>query len=83
MDDTGAGQAAPLVHEGVMFLPNPRGVVQALNAATGDLIWEYRTGLTPIAEGAKPITADELGDAAMVIKFSPPPRMLASSRLVL
>ena len=65
MDDTGAGQAAPLVHEGVMFLPNPRGVVQALNAATGDLIWEYRTGLTSIAEGAKPITADELGDAAM------------------
>ena len=65
MDDTGAGQAAPLVHDGIMFLPNPRGVIQALNAATGDLIWEYRPGLTSIAEGANPITAEELGDAAM------------------
>ena len=66
MDDTGAGQAAPLVHEGIMFLPNPRGVIQALNAATGDLIWEYRPGLTSIAEGANPITSEELGDAAML-----------------
>ena len=65
MDDTGAGQAAPLVHEGIMFLPNPRGVIQALNAATGDLIWEYRPGLTSTAEGTNPITAEELGDAAM------------------
>ena len=42
MDDTGAQQATPLVHDGVMYLPNPRGVIQALDAATGDLIWEYR-----------------------------------------
>ena len=47
-----------------MFLPNPRGVIQALNAATGDLIWEYRPGLASIAEGANPIT-EELGDTAM------------------
>ena len=42
MDDTGAQEATPLVHDGVMYLPNPRGVIQALDAATGDLIWEYR-----------------------------------------
>lgn len=42
MDDTGAQEAAPLVHDGVMYLPSPRGVVQALDGATGDLIWEYR-----------------------------------------
>jgi alcohol dehydrogenase (cytochrome c) len=42
MDDTGSQQATPLVHDGIMYLPNPRGVVQALDAATGDLIWEYR-----------------------------------------
>jgi alcohol dehydrogenase (cytochrome c) len=42
MDDTGAQEAAPLVYNGVMYLPNPRGVIQALDAATGDLIWEYR-----------------------------------------
>src|SRR5207237_10666542 len=47
MDDTGAGEAAPLVYDGTMYLPNPRGVIQALDAATGDLIWEYRPGVQP------------------------------------
>jgi alcohol dehydrogenase (cytochrome c) len=42
MDDSGAQEAAPLVYDGVMYLPNPRGIIQALDAATGDLIWEYR-----------------------------------------
>jgi alcohol dehydrogenase (cytochrome c) len=44
MDDSGAQESAPLVYDGVMYLPNPRGVIQALDAATGDLIWEYRPG---------------------------------------
>ena len=47
MDDTGSQQATPLVHDGVMYLPNPRGVIQALDAATGTLIWEYRPGAPP------------------------------------
>ena len=38
----GANEATPLVSNGIMYLPNPGGVVQALDAATGDLIWEYR-----------------------------------------
>jgi alcohol dehydrogenase (cytochrome c) len=42
MDDTGAQEATPLVYNGVMYLPNPSGVIQALDAASGDLIWEYR-----------------------------------------
>jgi alcohol dehydrogenase (cytochrome c) len=42
MDDTGANEATPLVYDGIMYLPNPRGVIQALDAATGDLIWTYR-----------------------------------------
>ena len=42
MENTGAQEATPLVHDGVMYLPNPRGVIQALDAATGDLLWEYR-----------------------------------------
>src|SRR6185503_4961064 len=46
MDDTGAQEAAPLVYDGVMYLPNPRGVIQAIDGATGDLIWEYRPGAT-------------------------------------
>src|SRR5229473_2248041 len=44
MENTGAQEATPLVHDGIMYLPNPRGVIQALDAATGDLIWEYRPG---------------------------------------
>lgn len=67
MDDTGAGEAAPLIHDGVMFLPGPRGVIQALDAANGDLIWEYRPGITPAMEGsnAKALGPDELGDAVL------------------
>src|SRR6202047_1392296 len=40
--EEGAQEATPLVHDGVMYLPNPHGVIQALDAATGDLLWEYR-----------------------------------------
>jgi len=42
MEDTGAQESTPLVHDGIMYLPNPHGIIQALDAATGDLIWEYR-----------------------------------------
>src|SRR5208337_2512118 len=28
MDDTGVNEATPLVHDGVMYLPNPHGVIQ-------------------------------------------------------
>src|SRR6266568_1654625 len=38
----GDNESGPLVYDGVMYLPNPRGVVQALDAATGDLLWEYK-----------------------------------------
>ena len=38
----GSQQATPLVYEGVMFLPNPRDTTQAIDADTGDLLWEYR-----------------------------------------
>src|SRR6516225_12213389 len=37
----GPQEATPLVHDGVIYLPNPYGVIQALDAATGDLVWEY------------------------------------------
>ena len=51
MDDTGGQEAAPLVVDGVMYLPHPQGVIQALDAATGDLLWEYRPGGTPRVDG--------------------------------
>src|SRR3989475_12675860 len=38
----GIQEATPLVYRGVMYLPNPSDLIQAINAATGDLIWEYK-----------------------------------------
>ena len=40
--DEGASQPTPLVHDGVMYLTNPANKIQALDAATGELLWEYR-----------------------------------------
>src|SRR5438874_6850454 len=42
---SGVTEIAPLVHDGVLFVWNWGDKVQALNAATGDLLWEYRRGL--------------------------------------
>ena len=41
----GLQQGTPLVHDGVMYMPNPRDVIQALDGASGDLLWEYRRSL--------------------------------------
>ena len=42
MDD-GAQEIRPLVHDGVMYIAHPGSDhVQALDATTGDLIWDYR-----------------------------------------
>ena len=51
MDESGAQEATPLVYDGIMYLPNPRDVIQALDAATGDLIWEYRPEIDPDGAG--------------------------------
>ena len=41
----GIQEGTPLVHDGVMFFPNPLDIVQAFDAATGDLKWEYKRQL--------------------------------------
>src|SRR6478672_1986326 len=45
----------PIVHDGVMFLAMPGGIVHALDAATGDFLWQYRhqmaKGVSPGATG--------------------------------
>jgi PQQ-dependent dehydrogenase (methanol/ethanol family) len=38
----GLSQPNPLVSNGTMYVPSPGGGVQALDAANGDLLWEYR-----------------------------------------
>ncbi len=40
----GDSEPAPIEYGGVIYLINPSNVVQALDARTGDLIWEHATG---------------------------------------
>src|SRR6201992_954064 len=41
----GVQEATPLIYKGLMYLPNPSDYVQAIQAATGDLLWEYKRKL--------------------------------------
>jgi len=44
MNDSGANQTTPIVHNGIIYLATPSNIVQALDAKTGSLIWETRAG---------------------------------------
>jgi alcohol dehydrogenase (cytochrome c) len=44
MQEGGANQPMPLVHNGVMYLANTLNILQALDAKTGELIWENHVG---------------------------------------
>ena len=44
MNDTGANQTTPIVHNGIMYLASPSNIVQAIDGKTGNLIWETRVG---------------------------------------
>ena len=37
----GSNQPTPLIHDGVMYLTHPGNVMQAIDAASGNLLWEY------------------------------------------
>jgi alcohol dehydrogenase (cytochrome c) len=41
----GTQEGTPLVHNGVMFIPNPGDDILAVDARTGDVIWEYKRKL--------------------------------------
>ncbi len=38
----GTQEGTPLVHDGVMYLPNPGDLIQALDAEKGDLLLEFK-----------------------------------------
>ncbi|MCY4078317.1 MAG: PQQ-binding-like beta-propeller repeat protein, partial [Acidobacteria bacterium] len=38
-------EGTPLAYDGVLYMPNPNDVIQAIDAVTGDLRWEYRREL--------------------------------------
>ena len=44
MREGGTNQPAPIVYNGTLYLANTGGIVQALEARTGKLIWEHRVG---------------------------------------
>ena len=46
----GSNQGTPLVHNGIMFLTHPGNIIQALEATTGDLIWEYKYAFPPASK---------------------------------
>ncbi len=46
--DQGTGEITPLAYGGVLYVPQTRDVIQALDARSGDLLWENRR---PIPEG--------------------------------
>ena len=48
----GSQQTTPLVHDGVMYIANPGEIVQALDAVTGELLWEYRRDAQASAGGS-------------------------------
>ena len=58
----GNHQTTPLVHDGIMFLAHPGNVVQALDAATGDVIWVYRHRLPEDARAGATRTLALYGD---------------------
>lgn len=47
----GPNAATPLVHDGVIFVYSNRDQVDALNAATGDVLWTYKRQLPAVASG--------------------------------
>jgi alcohol dehydrogenase (cytochrome c) len=44
MNDGGANEPTPIVHNGIIYLANTSNTVQALDGRSGDLIWENRIG---------------------------------------
>ncbi|HET9219936.1 MAG TPA: PQQ-binding-like beta-propeller repeat protein [Terriglobia bacterium] len=45
MTTGGSNESTPLVHDGVMYLPNTGDKIQAIDAKSGELIWEYQRPL--------------------------------------
>jgi alcohol dehydrogenase (cytochrome c) len=54
MTEGGWNEPAPVVHDGVLYLNNMGNIIQALDAATGELVWENRVGpLVPTGDAMR------------------------------
>jgi len=58
MPENGTMEITPIVHNGVMFVWGTGNTVQALNAGTGELLWENRLGPAPRRPGPGPSTEE-------------------------
>jgi alcohol dehydrogenase (cytochrome c) len=47
----GISEPTPLVYQGTMYLPHPNGRVQALDAATGELLWDFERETPAVGYG--------------------------------
>src|SRR5688572_4091780 len=56
MTEGGTNQASPIVHNGVLYLNNVGNILQALDARTGDLIWENNYGTSRTAQSMRGIS---------------------------
>ena len=56
MNEVGTSQPAPLVHNGVLYLNNTGNILQAIDARTGELIWENHYGTNPTAAAMRGIS---------------------------
>ena len=68
--DDGQTETIPIVHNGVLYVVEPNAGVEALNAATGDLIWEYKRKLP--ANAARQARSKNLAIYQDVVLFEAP-----------
>ena len=62
----GTQESTPMVHDGVMYVIAPGGGVQALDATSGDLVWEYwRTYPKDLAQHVRAATLSRGKNLAM------------------
>ncbi|MET0295378.1 MAG: PQQ-binding-like beta-propeller repeat protein, partial [Phenylobacterium sp.] len=64
LGSTGTQEPTPLAHDGVLYFTGPDGLLQAMDGATGDVIWEfeYRTPTGEAAPGMGARNVAILGD---------------------
>jgi alcohol dehydrogenase (cytochrome c) len=70
-------QLGAVVHDGVLYLQNPGDVVQALDAAAGDLIWEYRYPIPQGLEGRSRVRGGVMLHDDKVIFYTADSRIVA------
>ena len=72
---TGTTETIPIVHNGVMYVVAPGAVVEALNAATGEPIWQYKRQIP--ANQAGQARSKDLAIYQDMVLFSAPDAMVA------